>query len=258
MLLEQLKHNSSSFVTLTYNEKEIPDGATLYPKHTQDWLKRLRKSSQVKLRYFLVGEYGENTQRPHYHAALFGMGPEYTEIIEQTWARGHVYVGDLTKDSAQYIAGYVTKKMTSPTDPRLNGRYPEFARMSLRPGIGALAMEDIALILTTEHGVNTILETGDVPSVLRHGSKKWPLGRYLRRKLREQLGFPETNSQKDKLHEWTLQMQELLKSYGRLEALPKNPQFRRDAIKKVLVEMHAQKVLNMETLSKIKTQKGVL
>lgn len=87
--------------------------------------------------------------------------------------------------SANYIAGYVTKKMTSGSDERLRGRRPEFARMSLRPGIGANAMEAVALALMRSKLDQTI---EDVPTQLRRGAELMRLGRYLRRKLREQIG----------------------------------------------------------------------
>lgn len=72
LLLEQLKHGDSCFLTLTYDEKHLPEGGSLVPKHAQDFLKRLRSKTNLKLRYYLVGEYGEDTERPHYHVALFG------------------------------------------------------------------------------------------------------------------------------------------------------------------------------------------
>lgn len=85
--------------------------------------------------------------------------------------------------SAQYIAGYCTKKMTHRSDIRLGGRHPEFTRMSLRPGIGASAMWNVA---------STVLQYRekdiDVPLALMYGKKEFPLGRYLRRKLREYVG----------------------------------------------------------------------
>lgn len=93
-------------------------------------------------------------------------------------------VGTLTTESAGYIAGYVVKKMTASTDIRLNGRHPEFARMSLRPGIGADMMDEVASTLMT-YGLET---QADVPSALRHGNRVLPLGRYLRRRLRERIG----------------------------------------------------------------------
>lgn len=74
-----------------------------------------------------------------------------------------------------YIAGYVVKKMTHSLDPRLDGRDREFARMSLRPGLGAVALAPVVLALV-QHGL-------PVPLGLRHEKKIMPLGRYLRREI---------------------------------------------------------------------------
>ena len=181
MLLETLKHDSNSFATLTYADDFVPLNGSLNPRHVQLWLKRFRKEiSPVSLRFFLVGEYGDVSQRPHYHAALFGVGPELQDLVAKTWQMGHVMLGDLTVQSARYIAGYVTKKMTRWDDPRLNGRHPEFSRMSLRPGIGASAVPDIALtLLDTDQGRQHLARLSDVPTSLKHGSSDMPLGRLL-------------------------------------------------------------------------------
>lgn len=106
-------------------------------------------------------------------------------MVSAAWQKGFVYVGTLERGSANYLAGYVTKKMTSAGDERLKGRHPEFARMSLRPGIGGDAMWDVSSVLL-EHSLDKRLV--DVPSGLRHGSAEKPLGRYLQNKLREQIG----------------------------------------------------------------------
>lgn len=187
--MEACTHASSSFLTLTYSPEHVPSDGSLVPRDLCLFLKRLRKKHQV--RYFAVGEYGDQTFRPHYHAALFGVGVDDLKSVQQSWDKGFVYLGDLTFASAQYVAGYVTKKMTGKDDARLGGRYPEFARMSLRPGIGANAMSQVALALQNKHGWNEISRTGDVPSVLRHGAGRYPLGRYLRRKLRERMNFAD-------------------------------------------------------------------
>lgn len=57
--------------------------------------------------------------------------------------------------------------------------------MSLRPGIGAGAADEIASTMLS-HNLET--SPNDVPTSLQHGSRKLPLGRYLRRRLRERIG----------------------------------------------------------------------
>lgn len=208
-MLEAKSHQFSCFTTLTYDQIHIPPGGTLKPQDCTLFLKRLRKSlgSDRSIRYYLVGEYGDLTHRPHYHAAIFGMHEQENDRIQSNWGYGSTFTGDLTYDSAQYIAGYVTKKLTSKADPRLNGRYPEFARMSLRPGIGALSIPAFAEPLTTSYGASELARLGDVPTSFREGGQSRPLGRYLRSKLRNELGIDEITI-KDKTHE--LQQNEML------------------------------------------------
>lgn len=201
MMLEAFCHAESSFVTLTYREEALPADGSLRPGDLQAWLKRLReRRSGERIRFFAVGEYGDRSLRPHYHAALFGYAScQFGRVVKgdcqcrqcvdvrETWSFGHVMVGELTIRSAQYITGYVAKKFTRPDNPLLGGRHPEFARMSLRPGIGADAVPDVASAMmrwSVEEGV-------DVPVALRHGPSELPLGKYLRRKLRAQVGLDE-------------------------------------------------------------------
>lgn len=208
-MLESELYSDNAFVTLTYADHPT-DGppVSLDPKHVQDWMKRLRKAMlPSRLRFYLVGEYGDTTQRPHYHVALFGFPPcsygrtirdrkntpradccDQCSTLYRTWGHGHIDCGQLTTSSAQYIAGYVLKKMTKRQDPRLNGREPEFARMSNRPGIGHDMMYEVASTLMT---FDLELTETDVPVSLRHGSKNLPLGRYLRKKLRTFIGRDE-------------------------------------------------------------------
>lgn len=188
IILESLKHETSSFLTLTYSDDHLPLDGSLVPKDLQLFIKRLRTSiAPAKIRFYAVGEYGDQSFRPHYHLALFGLGPSHADLVQSCWPYGFTYTGSLTLESAQYVAGYVVKKMTKPDDPRLNGRYPEFARMSLRPGIGAGALDELTDFFKTDLGVSLLNRTGDVPLSLRHGGKDLPLGRYLRSKLREKL-----------------------------------------------------------------------
>lgn len=190
ILLESFKHPENSFVTLTYDDDHLPEGGTLVPKDLEYFLKRLRENFRsgypnlkTNIRYYGVGEYGDQSERPHYHLCLFGVGPEWNFLIEKSWKKGFTFTGTLTKDSASYCAQYVTKKMTSKTDPRLKGRHPEFARMSLKPGLGASAMQDAALSL------KGLLQ--DAPSTFTYGRAERPLGRYLKEKLHDAMQLPE-------------------------------------------------------------------
>lgn len=199
IMLEAMQYEDNCFLTLTYRPEDEPEGRTLVPKHTQDFLKRLR-GRNGPFRFFLVGEYGDGSERPHYHAALFGFKTcvngntllhctkypcERCALVRDTWSHGHVMLGTLEESSAGYMAGYVTKKMTAPDDTRLKGRHPEFTRQSLRPGLGKDAMWEVADVLLRYELANA---GADVPVALRHGKKELPLGRYLRRHLREMVG----------------------------------------------------------------------
>lgn len=211
IMLESYQHKENAFVTLTYADNEQ---INLNPKHAQDFLKRLRKHiAPHKIRYYLVGEYGDTTGRPHYHLALFGF-PTCTRgqtkqprpgqpmsccqscnDLSMLWTHGRIDCARLEPASSRYIAGYVTKKWTKHDTPQLEGRYPEFARMSLRPGIGHGAVCEIASTLMLLD-----YDKPDVPKVLMHGRAKLPLGRYLTRELRKQMGM-DPNAPKETLEE---------------------------------------------------------
>lgn len=208
IMLEALVHPRASFLTLTY--KNVPDDGSLSPVDLQLWLKRLRKSVGP-CRYFAVGEYGDDNWRPHYHLALFGHGREISEEVRKTWGLGFTLTADLTYESAGYVCGYVTKKMTSVKDERLAGRYPEFARMSLKPGIGALSVHSISSALSSKWGRDEVSRSGDVPDSLQHGRRKMPLGRYLRSRLRDELGVEGCN--REEVFKKTAEMLNMRQNY---------------------------------------------
>lgn len=64
--------------------------------------------------------------------------------------------------------------------------------MSLRPGLGANAMHDVASDLMLWKLDQTLV---DVPPALRMGSTVLPIGRYLRGKLRTMVGKDEKSPQ---------------------------------------------------------------
>lgn len=151
---EAQTHAVSSFVTLTYDEEHYTP--SLNYSDFQRFMKRLRKTKGA-VRFFMCGEYGSETNRPHFHALLFGAGfaglspvrdglfrsPE----LEKLWPNGFSSIGAVTYESAGYVARYSLKKVCG---VRAADHYrrvdlrsgeivdvePEFAHMSLKPGIG--------------------------------------------------------------------------------------------------------------------------
>lgn len=225
--------------------------ATLNPTHVQLFLKRLRKAYGLPMRFFCVGEYGDVSWRPHYHLALFNFPtcersrtvripgssrPRAREccsvccMVHDTWGLGDVDLGMLEAHSAQYVAGYVTKKLTGVDDVRLLGRYPEFARMSLRPGIGYGVLQNIAATLVG-HGV----DIEDVPTCLRHGKKLLPLGRYLRRKLRVVLGRDE-RCPDEVIVQLQEEMRVLRESVAASTSHPTMARFRKEVLKNAIID----------------------
>lgn len=194
-MLESQNHEHSFFSTFTYEVE--PDGQTLVKEHITSTMHRLRdRARQISrsVRFFAVGEYGEITHRPHYHAAIFGLRPEHQQLITESWSSldcvesgakpGMVDHRHLSLQFAQYIAGYVTKKLTDPADERLDGRAPEFSVMSRRPGIGMPALVSIIECLNTSWGAAYIGRHKDVPVAFSCGARVLPLGSYMRSKLR--------------------------------------------------------------------------
>lgn len=263
IMLEAKAHAHNAFVTLTYGDDPFTPQRQLVPADLRNFIKRLRKAVPEKLRYFAVGEYGEKKERPHYHLALFGYRgciglsacpcPD-CELLLNTWGKGYIHNGSLTFDSAAYVAGYVTKKMTNAKDNTvkiyLQGRYPEFARQSNKGagGIGASALRAVLDALTTDAGVQHLLATGDVPSTLQHGSKKFPLGRYLRAKLRSMYGMPQKEPLR--LQKFAQEMRELLAETRATQKVKTYVPPR-----ETIISAGTQKVLQQETRSKIYRQR---
>lgn len=198
--MESTQHAQSLFITLTYSEEHIPEHGSLKPRDVQLFLKKLRARLTVLglpgVRFYAVGEYGDKTWRPHYHVALFGLSvpvvlgkhvPPCSCLLCVSWSFGLVHVGRIMVESAAYVAAYTVKKMTQVTDPRLAGRHPEFSRMSRKPGIGAGAMAAFKEALIDKTTGEIRLREYDVPSVARSLGKLWPLGRYLRQRLRKEV-----------------------------------------------------------------------
>lgn len=154
-------HKNNCFITLTYDNDHLPADKSLHVSHFQKFMKRLRKRFGPNIRFFHCGEYGEKFSRPHYHACLFNFDfPDKvlwktvrgnklyrSQALEELWPEGFCTIGDVTFESAAYVARYITKKVTGPqqdhhyehvtSDGEILKRKPEYVTMSRRPGIAS-------------------------------------------------------------------------------------------------------------------------
>lgn len=182
MLLESKEHPANSFVTLTYNEEHCPKNKQLEKRHWQLFMKKLRdRLKPRKIRFYAVGEYGEQFTRPHFHAILFNVGISDQEAIESCWEKGFTLVGSAEVKSMSYVCGYMQKNLTNKHNPSLAGRPPEFCSMSLRPGIGHGVINRMEKAYASESGKTALQE--QAPRQIRIGQQVYPLGRYLKDQL---------------------------------------------------------------------------
>jgi hypothetical protein len=163
-------HQKNCFITLTYNDEHLPANRSLDLRHFQLFMKRFRKVAakhQAKLRFYHCGEYGEQFGRPHYHACIFGFDfPDKVRwmknmsgdvlfrspMLDELWSDergpiGFASVGEVTFQSAAYVARYIMKKVTGDVADdyyawqdeygEVHWRKPEYTTMSRGKGIGA-------------------------------------------------------------------------------------------------------------------------
>lgn len=152
-----------SFLTLTYDEQNLPKHSSLNVIDIQKFLKRFRKAiDPIKITYLQCGEYGDEYNRPHHHMALWGYEfPDLVQIentkqghsqwhsdeLEKHWTHGRCTISELTYESSNYIARYILKKVTGKAAEQhyeqldeITGELvqvkPEFITMSRNPAIG--------------------------------------------------------------------------------------------------------------------------
>nr|QJB19689.1 MAG: replication initiator protein [Microvirus sp.] len=158
MTHESKFHLQSSFITLTYSDKLLTSNSLQYP-HVTNFIKRLRSKIDQPIKYYQVGEYGDQNLRPHFHIAMFGY--DFTDditykgisntrelsyskdshnyysstFLTELWGKGFAQVTELNFETAQYVAKYVTKKLNKKQYASLNLE-PEKSSSSNKEPIG--------------------------------------------------------------------------------------------------------------------------
>lgn len=161
---EASMHEKNCFITLTFDQANLEKRSnplSLDVSEYQRFMKRLRKRYGNNIRFFHCGEYGDKNKRPHYHAVIFGMdfndkvlwsnrdgNKLYTsKSLQELWPYGFSTIGDVTFQSAAYVARYIMKKHKGEGAEDHYTRWcpltgegtpvePEYCTMSRKPGIG--------------------------------------------------------------------------------------------------------------------------
>lgn len=147
VMLEAEKYPNNYFLTLTYNDANLPtvdelhaDGEfiegvpTLVKRHLTLFMKRFRRRYGEGIRFFACGEYGSLYERPHYHLCLMNC-PDFSDKLqfyrrdqetgdilyilpeiddiwqnENGYCRGFSTIAPLSWNTAAYTARYIMKK----------------------------------------------------------------------------------------------------------------------------------------------------
>lgn len=180
---------TAAFITFTYDNENLPISPNGFPtlKTTdyQAYIKRQRTRisrefgaefwKENAIKYYMVGEYGANTERPHYHAIMFNLPDFYVRNdhrIKEIWQKGNVQVDNVSPKSIRYVTGYLQKQLYWDNKGDRDDRQREFSRMSKAIGLNYL----------TEQRVKSMQERMNPYLVLEDG-KKQALPRYYKNKV---------------------------------------------------------------------------
>lgn len=179
---EAQMHEENCFITLTYSDENLSSPKLQYSDF-QLFMKKLRKLTNRKIGFFVTGEYGDKTKRPHWHAIIFNWSPSdgkyfrsnkrgdrifQSRTLERLWGNGHVEIGSVTFESAGYCARYAAKKLGHGSDG--DHDFEPISRKSNRNAIGKSWLERYWPDVFT-HGI-IVLRDGTETSVPRY-YEKW-------------------------------------------------------------------------------------
>lgn len=246
MMEEEKVSKSAYFLTLTYDDKNIPhiwDGdtptgqTTLDKKHLSNFhqsikrkQKRLLKKSynDWKIRYFSVGEYGSKTLRPHYHSAIYNVRPEILDAVvleNEVWGKGRIHVGTITDGSANYVAKYMIDRNMIEEKEKEKGWQKPFTVMSRNPGLGY----DYVKHNATWHKGKDLYNPDNFRLYMIQNGYKKPLPRYYKNIFFKQIDEKFQDVMKTSLELHYMQLgEEFEKSYireiNRLSKIHPNPE----------------------------------
>lgn len=187
-LLEYQTSDTSSFVTLTINDTQMQNWASLPPskqlRRFFDALRAVERRAQVttQIRFFGCLEYGGAFGRPHYHLLVYGQvatlippiprknGLPAHQLDIAQWPHGHIDVGTVTRQSIRYVASYLTKDLSQQTT----------LFRTIRPGIGSTGIQALAESIARKQRTLCTM-----PAYFQIGGRKYPLDTFTRNSFRK-------------------------------------------------------------------------
>lgn len=136
-------HSCSAFVTFTYDDEHLvyKDGflqPTLSKDDLRKYLDNIRHQVDIPFEYYCCGEYGEQLNRPHYHALFFGLDYQLHQSVFNKWNKGMVKVLPCTPKAFRYVSKYITKPYSKTWNDSHYydfGLIPPFRKMSRGLGV---------------------------------------------------------------------------------------------------------------------------
>jgi len=181
-LLQELKTSThATFLTLTYDEAHLPEGGKLVKKDVQNYFKNVRHDAP-ELKYYAVGEYGEKSKRPHYHAIVFNVP---TSVLCKHWTdkhtenpKGFSKCGQVNQATIHYVTGYVVTKYGK-IDEKTGKSLPTWTADDVKPF--ALMSKGLGKIYLKH---NTKFHKGNFTTTTRlEGGRPALLPRYYRERI---------------------------------------------------------------------------
>lgn len=174
-MYELNKGNYSTFATLTYNDSFLPftdkGQPTCSNTDIDKFIKQFKYASKKKMnrtyKTYIVTEYGDTFGRPHAHAIIMGLNPEYRNLVSFSWLKGHVMCLPVLSGGIRYVLKYMDKQIFQ--DDKIKEIYGD------RTPPKSWKSHGIGLVYIKDH----IEELLDNDGYVFHGTK-FPLSAYMK------------------------------------------------------------------------------
>ena len=186
-------------------ELVLVDRPSLIKEHVQAFMKNLRSWCDyhhpgLSLRFYVCGEYGPSTLRPHYHMIIYGLPDSvlrlypvqiwsikdklfHSDKLDELWKHGRVVYGIANFATIQYVAGYVLKKLA--VRERENEEFLFYEALQDDPDVADSDKE----FGFREFRGRTVIDRSDlsIEKEFHHGSRRPGIGRGYYEKYKDQI-----------------------------------------------------------------------